>query len=92
MTWLERNAPAGARSRRAVAAPEPGAGRPPALRPEAADEGRHEPGPERLWNESWYFDAISDAGDLGLYVRLGRLPNQGVRCTRPASAGPAARR
>ncbi len=56
--------------------PEPDAGRPAALRPEAEDEGRHAPGPEALWNESWYFDAVSDAGDLGLYVRLGRLPNQ----------------
>ena len=38
--------------------PEPGSGRPPALRPEAADEAPHEPGSEELWNESWYFDAV----------------------------------
>ena len=30
------------------------------LRPEPVDEGRHEPGSEDLWNESWYFDAVSD--------------------------------
>ena len=37
--------------------------------------GPHEPGPEELWNESWYFDAISDDGALGVYHRIGRLPN-----------------
>jgi len=41
-----------------------------------SDEGLHEPGPEELWNESWYFDAVSDAGDLGIYARIGRLPNR----------------
>jgi hypothetical protein len=49
---------------------------PAPLRPEPDDEGRHEPGPEPLWNESWYFDAVSDTGELGVYTRLGRLPNQ----------------
>ena len=52
--------------------PEPGSGRPPALRPDAADEGPHEPGPEELWNESWYFDAVSADGAIGVYTRLGR--------------------
>ena len=49
--------------------------RTPPLRPEPADEGTHDPGPEELWNESWYFDAISDDGGLGVYHRIGRLPN-----------------
>lgn len=57
--------------------PAPDAGRPAALQPAAEDEGRHAPGPEELWNESWYFDAVSEDGSLGLYVRLGRLPNRG---------------
>ncbi len=56
--------------------PPPNTGRPPALRPAPADEGHHTPGPETLWNESWYFDAVSDDGELGVYVRIGRLPNQ----------------
>jgi hypothetical protein len=47
-----------------------------ALRPDPADEGLHDPGDEELWNESWYFDAVSDDGSLGVYVRLGRLVNQ----------------
>jgi hypothetical protein len=68
--------------------PAPGAGKPPPLRPAPADEGRHEPGPEGLWNESWYFDAVSDAGDLGVYVRLGRLPNMGVALYTACVCGP----
>jgi hypothetical protein len=55
--------------------PEPGA-KPAPLMPATVDEGLHAPGVEPLWNESWYFDAVSASGDLGLYVRLGRLPNQ----------------
>ncbi len=55
--------------------PEPDAGAKAPLRPEPADESSHEPGPEQLWNESWYFDAVSDDGRLGVYHRIGRLPN-----------------
>jgi hypothetical protein len=68
--------------------PEPSAGPPAPLRPEPADEGRHEPGPEDVWNESWYFDAVSDDGTLGIYTRLGRLPNQGVALVTAAIVGP----
>jgi Ecdysteroid kinase-like family len=58
--------------------PAPGTGRPAPLKPSPADESRHEPGPEQLWNESWYFDAVSQDGALGLYTRLGLYPNLGV--------------
>ena len=58
--------------------PEPGAGRPAPLCPEADDEGRHAPGAEQLWNESWYFDAVSEDGSLGAYVRIGLYPQLGV--------------
>jgi ecdysteroid kinase len=58
--------------------PTPGAGRPPALRPDPGEEARHAAGPEELWNESWYFDAISEDGRTGLYTRLGLYPNLGV--------------
>ncbi len=68
--------------------PAPGAGKPPPLRPAAEDEGRHEPGPEPLWNESWYFDAVDDGGDVGVYIRLGRLPNQGVALYTACVCGP----
>jgi hypothetical protein len=58
--------------------PAPGEGRPPALVPPPEDEGKHAPGGERLWNESWYFDAVSEDGTLGAYVRIGLYPNLGV--------------
>jgi hypothetical protein len=44
----------------------------------AEDEGRHAVGPERLWNESWYFDVVDEGAELGAYVRLGLYPNLGV--------------
>jgi hypothetical protein len=68
--------------------PAAGVGRPPALRPEPEDEGRHEAGPEPLWNESWYFDAVSDDETLGLYIRLGRLPNQELALYTACVCGP----
>lgn len=58
--------------------PPPGSGRSPAPRPDPGEEGRHAAGPEELWNESWYFDAISEDGRTGLYTRLGLYPNLGV--------------
>jgi hypothetical protein len=58
--------------------PAPGAGRPAPLAPSVADEGRHEPTAEPLWNESYYFDAVSADGTLGAYVRIGLYPNLGV--------------
>jgi hypothetical protein len=68
--------------------PEPGSGRPPALRPEPGDEGRHTSGHEELWNESWYFDAVSDDGSLGVYTRLGLYPNLGVAWLTAFICGP----
>jgi hypothetical protein len=41
----------------------------------AADESLHEPGPELLWNESYYLDFATPDGELGGYVRLGLYPN-----------------
>jgi ecdysteroid kinase len=46
--------------------------------PAPSDEAAHDPGPEQLWNESWYFDAVAPDGSLGVYVRLGLYPNLGV--------------
>ena len=48
------------------------------LRPEPRDEGRHAPGSEQLWNESWYFDVIAPDASFGAYVRVGLYPNLGV--------------
>ncbi|MEV0591640.1 DUF7064 domain-containing protein [Nonomuraea cavernae] len=41
------------------------------------DEGPHQPGPDLLWNESYYLDFVSEDGELGGYVRLGLYPNWG---------------
>ncbi len=68
--------------------PEPGAGRPPALRPGPAEEAAHEHGPEQLWNESWYFDAVSRDQRLGMYTRLGLYPNLGVAWLTAIVCGP----
>jgi hypothetical protein len=66
----------------------PGSGRPAPLRPEPADEGRHPPGPDELWNESWYFDAVTEDGSLGAWVRLGLYPNLGVSWVTAFVCGP----
>ena len=44
----------------------------------AADEGRHPPGPEELWGESWYLDWAAADASYGGYVRLGLYPNLGL--------------
>lgn len=46
------------------------------LAPEPSDEFAHAPGPEDLWNESWYFDLADVEAGVGAYVRLGITPNQ----------------
>ena len=70
------------------ALPEPGSGRPAALRPEASDEAAHDPGQEKLWNESWYFDVVSQDEATGAYVRLGLYPNQEVAWITAFVCGP----
>ena len=52
---------------------EPANARPRA--PASRDEAPHDPGPEQLWNESWYFDAVAPDGSLGAYVRVGLYPH-----------------
>jgi hypothetical protein len=42
------------------------------------DEGRHVPGPEPLWSESWYLDFFDPERGVGGYVRLGLYPNLGT--------------
>ena len=88
MAWIARNAQQIIDLDALSLLPEPGA-KPPALAPDPADDaGRHTPGPEPTWNESWYFDAVSDDGTLGLYTRLGRVPNQDLCIYTAAIVGP----
>ncbi len=88
MSWLARNAQQVIDLDAIAVLPEANVKRLAPLRPDPADEGRHPPGPEALWNESWYFDAVGDSGELGLYVRLGRLPNEGVCLYTACICGP----
>lgn len=61
----------------------------PPLRVDPRDEGAHPADPDdRLWSESYYLDAISDDGSLGLYVRLGDTRNQDVSLVSLAIIGP----
>ena len=87
MAWLERQAQQiidlDAESLLAEAATTP-----PVLRPEPDDDGLHPPGAEEIWNESWYMDAVSDDGNLGMYVRLGRIPNQDLSVFMACICGP----
>lgn len=46
------------------------------LAPNPDDESPHTPGTEPFWNESWYFDGVSADPVIGVYVRLGNVPNQ----------------
>src|SRR5262249_55048460 len=88
MSWLQRNAQQVIDLDALSLLPEPTVGRPAPLRPAAEDEARHEPGSEASWNESWYFDAVSDDESVGVYVRIGRLPNQGIALYTAAIVGP----
>lgn len=53
-----------------------------------SDETRHEPGPEPLWGESWYFDFFAPDGSIGGWVRVGLYPNLGVTWYHAYVVGP----
>ena len=53
-----------------------------------ADEGRHVPDPDQLWNESWYADVVTADGSVAAYIRLGLYPNLGVSWWHLALVGP----
>lgn len=65
----------------AATAPEP-------LVPDASDEGAHSPGDEQLWSESWYFDFVDPAQDIGGWIRLGVIPNEGHAWINALLCGP----
>lgn len=56
--------------------------------PDPADEVGHPPGPEALWNESWYFDFADLGAGLGGWVRLGLYPNKGRAWINALLCGP----
>jgi len=57
-------------------------------RVDPADEGRHAPDAEPLWNESVYLDVVADDGSVGAYVRIGLYPNLGVSWWTTMVVGP----
>jgi hypothetical protein len=52
------------------------------------DEQSHQPGPEDLWGESWYFDFFAADGSIGGWIRLGLYPNLGVAWYHAFVVGP----
>lgn len=66
--------------------PEPSTPEP--LQPHADDEGPHVPTDEALWNESWYFDFADPSQDVGGWIRLGLIPNQGHAWINALLCGP----
>ena len=88
MCWLSRNAQQVLDLDALALLPSADAARPAPLRPAAADEGRHPPSTELWFNESWYFDAVAQDGSLGVYWRLGRVPNQDACLVTACIVGP----
>ena len=66
----------------------PAAATPEPLLPEASDEGRHAPGDEQLWSESWYFDFVDPRQNIGGWIRLGLIPNEGHAWINALLCGP----
>jgi hypothetical protein len=61
---------------------------PEPLQPKAEDEGIHPPTDEALFNESWYFDFADPGQDVGGWIRLGLIPNQGHAWINALLCGP----
>ena len=59
---------------------------PPVVAP--TDEARHDPGPEPLWNESWYADVADPGGGFGAWLRFGLYPNRSQTWFQLTVAGP----
>lgn len=56
--------------------------------PDPADEAAHPPGPEPLWNESWYWDFADPGQGVGGWIRLGLVPNQDLAWINALICGP----
>jgi len=61
---------------------------PEPLQPNAEDEGAHEPTDEPLWSESFYFDFADPGQDVGGWIRLGLIPNEGHAWINALLCGP----
>jgi hypothetical protein len=61
---------------------------PEPLQPNAEDEAAHPPTDEPLWSESWYFDFADPHQNVGGWIRLGLIPNQGHAWINALLCGP----
>ncbi len=61
---------------------------PEPLQPSADDEGGHTPTDEAMWSESRYFDFADPGQDVGGWLRLGLIPNQGHAWINALLCGP----
>jgi hypothetical protein len=61
---------------------------PEPLQPSPEDEEPHPHTDEQLWSESWYFDFADPSQDVGGWVRLGLIPNQGHAWINALLCGP----
>lgn len=61
---------------------------PEPLQPNVDDEGAHTPTDEALWSESRYFDFVDPGQDVGGWLRLGLIPNQGHAWINALLCGP----
>jgi hypothetical protein len=61
---------------------------PEPLQPNTEDEGAHPATDEPLWSESWYFDFADPDQNVGGWIRLGLIPNQGHAWINALLCGP----
>jgi hypothetical protein len=61
---------------------------PEPLQPGRDDEGEHPQTDEPLWSESWYFDFVDPGQDVGGWLRLGLIPNEGHAWINALLCGP----
>ncbi len=82
--WRSTSTPSRCCPKRTPRAPSPFA--------RARGRGTHAPGPEELWNESWYFDGVSTTASSASTPHRPRCRTSTAACSARASAARAGRR
>jgi hypothetical protein len=86
MSMMERNAQHVLDTDALAVLPAPSIPEP--LQPGPEDEGEHPHTDEPLWSESWYFDFVDPGQDVGGWLRLGLIPNEGHAWINALLCGP----